>query len=252
MDNASTDGTAEAVREGLPTVRLVALDRNIGCAARNVAAQTTDAELVAFSDDDSWWAPGALASAARCFAAHPRLGLLAARILVGPQERLDPTCAQMRNSPLPARADLPGRPILGFVACGAVVRRAAFLAAGGFCDEFLIGAEEDLLAWDLAAGGWDLAYVDDVVAHHHPSPVRDASARRRRTIRNDLWTTWLRRPLGTAVRHTAATATAATRDPANRSGLLDALRHGGWVLARRRRLPGPVEARLRLLDRASG
>lgn len=32
--------------------------------------------------------------------------------------------------------------------------------------------EETLLAYDLAAAGWQLCYVADVVAHHHPSPIR--------------------------------------------------------------------------------
>jgi hypothetical protein len=35
-----------------------------------------------------------------------------------------------------------------------------------------IGAEEQLLATELATAGWDLVYQHDVVAHHHPSPTR--------------------------------------------------------------------------------
>src|SRR4051794_22366336 len=113
---------------------------------------------------------------------------------------MDPVCSAMAASPLAARPGLPGPAILGFVACGAVVRRTAFLDAGGFNPRFGIGGEERLLALDMATGGWELAYVDSVVAHHHPDADAARPGRRARTLRNDLWTTWLRRRLpGAAV-----------------------------------------------------
>ena len=61
------------------------------------------------------------------------------------------------SSPLPAAVDLPGPRILGFVACGAVVRRAAFREAGGFDAVVHFAGEEERVAIDLAAAGWGLA-----------------------------------------------------------------------------------------------
>jgi GT2 family glycosyltransferase len=81
-------------------------------------------------------------------------------------------CQEMADSPLQPADDLPGPPLLGFIACGAVVRRDAFLEVGGFDARLGVGGEEELLALDLAARGWGLAYVDEVVAHHYPSPSR--------------------------------------------------------------------------------
>src|SRR4051794_32357037 len=169
VDHGSSDGTAEYVRRAHPEVRLIALGENLGAAARTLGVAEARSPYVAFSDDDSWWAPGALACASDRFDAHRRLGLLAARVLVGPGETIDPSCAMMAASPLPTRADLPGPSVLGFLACGAVVRRSAFLEAGGFEARFGVGGEEELLAMDLAAAGWGLAYCKDVVAHHHPT-----------------------------------------------------------------------------------
>src|SRR5205807_7353355 len=100
--------------------------------ARNVGAHAVTAPYVAFADDDSWWAPGALTHAAGLFDRHPELALIAARILVGPRQSLDPTCVTMAQSPVLAAPGQPGPSILGFLACGAVVRRSAFLAVGGF------------------------------------------------------------------------------------------------------------------------
>ena len=249
VDNGSTDGTAEAVRAAFPDVTVLRPGRNLGAAGRTLGVEAARTELVAFADDDSWWAPGALARAAEHFAAAPRLGLLAARMLVGPDETLDPVCAEMRASPLPVPPDVPGRPVLGFVACGAVVRRSAYLQVGGFSPVVFFLGEETLLAQDLAAAGWGLSYVDDVVAHHHPAQGGQRPGRARLQARNALVSSWLRRPLPVTLRHTAAYLRGA-RSPVCRGALLDALRRLPDVVAARRRLPAHVEEQVRLLETA--
>jgi GT2 family glycosyltransferase len=242
VDNGSSDGSVEAVRAQLPGIEVVALPDNRGAVARNVGMARAQTPFVAFCDDDSWWAPGALRAAAAHLAAAPRLAVLQARILVGPEERLDPACAAMAGSPLRRPEDAPGPVLLGFVACGAVVRRDALLAVGGFDDLLFFLGEEQLVAVDLASAGWYVAYVDDVVAHHHPALVhRDPRARARLQRRNALLTTWLRRPWPVVVRATLATAAGAP------GALLDAARRLPAVRRRRRPLPAEVEAGLRLL-----
>src|SRR4051794_26626930 len=139
VDNASADGTAAAVARRHPAVRLIRCERDAGAAARTVGAEAARTPLVAFCDDDSWWAPGALRRAAETFAARPRPRPLAARGLVEPGRPLDPTCAEMAASPLPAPPGLPGPAVLGFVACGAVVRREALLGCGGFHGRYGFG-----------------------------------------------------------------------------------------------------------------
>ena len=79
VDNGSRDGTVEAVRARHREVEVIALDRDRGASARNVALRALDAPYVALCDDDSWWAPGALARAARAMDAAPRVAVLAAR-----------------------------------------------------------------------------------------------------------------------------------------------------------------------------
>lgn len=246
VDNGSSDGTPELVRRHFPHVEVVELDSNHGAVARNVGVERARTPYVAFADDDSGWAPGALPAAADHFDAHPRLGLLAGRILIGDERSPDPVCEEMRDSPLPRERDLPGPSVLGFLACGAVVRREAFLAAGGFDDLVFFMGEEELLALDLRAAGWGLAYVDDVVAHHHPSASRDGVDRRARAARNRILTAVLRRPWPVVAR------TAAEEIRRDRRGGVRAMREVGAVLPRavrrRRRLPPRVEAARRLLD----
>lgn len=247
VDNASTDGTALALRD-VPGVAVVEAGSNFGAAGRNHGAAAATSPLVAFSDDDSWWAAGALARAVELFESHPRLGLLAARTLVGPELADDPINEALAAAPLGTEPDLPGPTVLGFLACAAVVRRDAFLAAGGFHPRYGVGAEEQLLALDLAAAGWGLCYVPEVIAHHHPSPAADRTGRTRRVTRNDLWTAWLRRPLPVAARATLRRAREAARRPEQRAALGDAVLGLPWVVRQRRPVPAHVEAWRRRLD----
>jgi GT2 family glycosyltransferase len=219
-----------------------------GAAARTLGVRHVDAPYVAFCDDDTWWEPGSLRRAADLFDAHPRLAIVTGRVLVGPENREDPACAVLASSPLPREPGMPGPPLLGFLAGASVVRRSAFLEVGGFEPRFFIGGEEEMLAADLAARDWWLCYVSELVAHHHPSPLRDAPRRRSTTARNALWFTWLRRPLFVALRKTLQFA---WRRPWNRDTwltLYEGLRGMPWVLRRRRPLPAKVERGLRLLE----
>jgi len=248
VDNASADGTPARVRQHHPGVVVIELGANRGGYARTIGARASAEPLIAFCDDDSWWQPGSLTAASELFDRHPRLGLLAARVLVGKAGRPDPVSDAMALAPLGTPPDMPGPAVLGFVACGAIVRRAAFLAAGGFDARLGIGGEEEVLALDLAADGWGLAYVEHIVAHHHPSPARHHGTRRRVQTRNALWAAWLRRRPQAALERTMQTLTAAVRDPDARSGIVDALRGVRWVLSERRPLPADVEAAARVLE----
>jgi len=252
VDNGSSDLTASAVRSEFPGVGLMELGVNRGVEARNLGVEQAATPYVAFADDDSWWAEGALGRAADTFDAFSRLGLLAARILVGDDGTPDPVSAFMSEGLLGSDDGLPGPPVLGFIACGAVVRRTAFLEAGGFEPLLFFYGEEQLLALDLVRAGWALAYVEDVIAHHHPSPGRDESRRRQLEVRNGLLTAWMRRPLGPALAATATAMAHGLSQPATRRGLLAALRHLPAALARREAVDHELEGRIRMLERAGG
>jgi GT2 family glycosyltransferase len=246
VDNGSADDTVAAVREAHPAVRVVPLDRNRGAVARNIGVRLADTPYVAFSDDDSWWEPGALARAAEVFDAHPRLGLIAARTLVGADRVPDPVNTAMAGSPLASVPGLPGPPVLGFLACAAIVRRRAFLDVGGFNSLLFFVGEERMLAYDLAAAGWHRCYVPEVAAVHDPSPYRPPSrARRRQELRNLALTAWMRRPPAVALVTSARMGVRAVRDGDARAALLGAAWRLPQALLQRRRVPSAVEDDIR-------
>ena len=247
VDNGSTDGTSRRVREDFPDVELISLTENLGVAARNLAVRRVTTPYVAFNDDDSWWAPGALSHATELFDAHPQLGAVTAHIIVEPAGSDDPVSLEMRDSPLSGDAAVPGVPVLGFLACAAAFRRDAFLEVGGFEERLHFAGEEELLATDLASAGWAIRYVPELRVHHQASRSRDAAWRRRRSLRNALWFLWLRRPARTAVRRSLRLlrdTPMATAVPA----VGEAVLRGAWVLRERRVPPAAVEADLRRLE----
>ena len=249
VDNGSSDGTADSVRRAFPRVEVVELRRNLGAHARNHGVRRAGTPYVALSDDDSWWEPGALARAVTVLDTSPQVGVIAGATVVGEAAEPDPINAVLAASPL-RQGLLPGPRVLGFLGCAAVARRDAFLAAGGYSRLLCIGGEEELLAYDLAALGWPIIYRPDVMVHHWPSAARDARRRRTQELRNHALIGWLRRPMAHALADTAGLATAAwrQRDPVAARALGETLLGLPRALPRRRRLPAPAEADIRLLE----
>lgn len=248
VDNASTDGTVEMVRSEFPAVTLLTPGENLGAVGRNVGVDAVTTPYVAFCDDDTWYDDGALRRAADLLDEHRSLALVTAKIVVEPKGRIDPICEEMEASPLPRPPGLPGSPLLSFLAGVSIVRRSAFLAAGGFSERLWLGGEEELLACDLIRDGWHLAYVDDIVAHHQPSTSRDWHLRRRHGIRNTLWFTWLRRPVPAALRRTLLMVRNVPKDRVSLMGFVDAMAGLPWVIRERRVVPPEMERWYRLLE----
>ncbi|AYD65914.1 glycosyltransferase [Achromobacter sp. LC458] len=235
VDNGSTDGTADHLQQEFPAVLLVRVGKNLGAAGRNHGVAQVTTPYVAFCDDDTCWAPGALERAADLLDAHAEIAVLNARILVGADARLDPACAAMAQSPLPALAGI-GPELVGFMAGANVMRTRSFMDAGGYWEPFFIGGEETLLSLDIMADGGRIVYAPDLETYHWPSKSRDAPLRRRMLARNALWTAWLRLPAGMAARRSLAVLRDLPGWPERLRACRDAL--AGWELIRehRRRL----------------
>jgi hypothetical protein len=247
LDNDSSTPLAEAVAQVRPDAECLRLPRNLGAVARNIGVRRATTDYVAFADDDSWWAPGSLARAVAVMEAHPRLAVLAGKVVVGADQLVDSISVAMAGAPLGQDSDLPGPNIAGFLACGAVVRRSAFLSVHGFDPVVFFAGEEERLTLDLLSDRWGLAYVDEVVSQHMPAQRTCAAEAARRSLlaRNAVLTAWMRRPVPVAARRTLRLARAGADQ---RAGVRAAVRRMPGALARRHRVPAHVEELLRGLE----
>lgn len=148
VDNASTDGTAKAVRERIPGVTMLRRQINEGSAARNLGVAQAAGRFIVFLDDDSHPTPGAIERALLLLEARQEVGLVGGRVEL-------PDGSQ----------DGAALPIV-MPACALVVRRSAFQSIGGFDPHFFRQAEEYDLIFKMLRAGYDVQRFEDLVFHH--------------------------------------------------------------------------------------
>ena len=169
VDNASTDGTADAVARILPDVRVVRLDRNRGACGKNAGLPLAAGEVVVFLDDDSFPTGDAVRRVVEHFAADERLGAAVFTVTLpdGSQE-----CS--------AYPDVA-------IGCGTAFRRAALEQVGGLPHDFFMQAEEYDLSLRLLDAGWDVRRFDDLHVRHLKTPAaRQPTRTTRLDARNNL------------------------------------------------------------------
>ncbi len=178
VDNASSDGTADAVREQFPAVRLIELDENTGVAAFNRGVEASTGKTVLILDDDSWPDPTALTLA---------LELLAERNdIVG--VALHPRHPDGGRSewPFAHRVDLACDqwPVMG---CGNLVRKAAWQRVGGYCEGYFLYRNDTDLALTLGTVGKVWFDPSWVVWHDSPAAARKSVRWCHLATRNWIW-----------------------------------------------------------------
>jgi GT2 family glycosyltransferase len=172
-------------------VRVLRPGRNLGIAARNLGAREAKGDLLLMLDDDSYPLPGAIETLAELFARNDRLAVAGGLVRdVDPEtgaenERGTNTFDYWLGDPNRPDDDVPS---FFFPEGASMIRRDAFLEAGGYFEPyFQAGAGLDL-ATRLLSGGWDVRYVPAAkFVHLKAGSGRDKSAMLRARIRNQLW-----------------------------------------------------------------
>jgi len=186
VDNASTDGSQEMVRDEFPDVHLVALPQNVAAAARNEGVRAAKGEIVFTLDNDVLFTtPDDVARGVAAFERHPRAAVVSFTIL-GPGGTLSRRdwCHPRDPDRWADTEFLTDYVLEGASAC----RREAFLAAGGYWPPFFIGHEGWDLAMRLLDAGHDLVYSPAVrVRHMVDQTVRPSSRIYYTFTRNAIW-----------------------------------------------------------------
>jgi GT2 family glycosyltransferase len=186
VDNGSTDGTAEAIRTGFPTVVLVPQERNLGApAARNAGVAACQGEVLIFLDDDVRVEDSGFFERVRqAFDRAPDMAVAAFRIL-------DPATRRPRRFEIPrGRKDLEREPCETsyFISAGCAIRRVAYRQAGGMDESLVYGFEELDFSYRAVARGLRLFYRPDLEVLHHMAETGRPSWRRPYYFyRNKIW-----------------------------------------------------------------
>lgn len=145
VDDASTDGTADWLKETYPSITVVERRVNGGVAsARNMGLKQASGEFVAFLDSDDWWNPDFLERQQRELTLHPEAVL--SYCDCAPMNPDGSAFVMPRPQPVadtpPAELILFHQPIL---APSAVLFRADRVrAVGGFREKILNAEDSDL------------------------------------------------------------------------------------------------------------
>jgi GT2 family glycosyltransferase len=188
VDNVSTDGSAQMVRERHPWARLVESGENLGYGrAINLVAAQTESEWFAFSNSDIELHGDALAALVEAGEQDPASGVIAPRLItpegitqhsVWPFPTVLTTAAQnigprvirgatgerllLRGMWNPDRA----RRVPWAEGAFLLVRREAWDAVGGFDPEQWMSAEDLDLGWRMQEAGWATRYEPAAVMDH--------------------------------------------------------------------------------------
>ncbi|MCX2727140.1 glycosyltransferase family 2 protein [Thermomicrobium sp. 4228-Ro] len=199
VDNDSTDGTVELVRQRYPWVHLIALEANRGfAAANNVGIRASRGEAILLLNPDTEVRPGAISWLWSALQAAPHVGLVGARLLNPDgslqsagyrfpgyvQNVLDffPIHPRLIGSRLNGRFG-PGDGLSPFAidhplgAC-MLVRRAVIEQVGGLDEGYFYYSEEIDWCRRIRAAGWTILTAPAaLVVHHAGGSTRQVSAR---------------------------------------------------------------------------
>jgi GT2 family glycosyltransferase len=213
VDDASPDQVASRTAGAFPGVRVVRRETRGGfCAAANAGVRHATFPIVELLNDDAeataGWAEGALA----VFRRRTAVVAVAPLVLAGPAgERIDSAgdryylggvAGKRGHGQAPAGAYLRPGPVFGASGCGAFYRRDAFLAVGGFPEEFEAYFDDVDLAFRLRRAGGEVWYEPGSRVLHHggASYGRPAGRVLAMQSRNEERVYWRNLPPGHLVR----------------------------------------------------
>jgi GT2 family glycosyltransferase len=179
VDNGSHDGTADFVRDRFPSVRLVALQRNVGFAAgNNAGVATARGSYVAFLNNDTVAEPGWLGALRAGVDQAAGFALTTSRIVYMHDPSIIDSAgdgllrwggAFKRHHGAPAHVASESEEVFGVCGAACLMPRALFEELGGFDEDFFASHEDVDLSYRARLRGYRCRYVADAVVLHHGS-----------------------------------------------------------------------------------
>jgi N-acetylglucosaminyl-diphospho-decaprenol L-rhamnosyltransferase len=195
IDNASTDGSADAVREHHPEATLIALAQRTGKGENDSRLlEQSRGRFCLLLNEDSELQPGAVSELLAALEADSRAAAAGARLLTSEGQETD--CAwRLPDIPwaLAAAVFMHSRVAVqsrgervrevGWVQSSAMlVRREAARQVGWLDPDFFVYSDETDFCRRLRDAGWRILFVPAARAVHHDQLSTDSAAMRRRIV----------------------------------------------------------------------
>lgn len=186
VDNASSDGSPEAVRKQFPTVKLILTSQNVGFgAANNLAIHQSKGEFIWFLNSDTQIKPGAISPLIEFMEENPLAGGVGSKLL-NPDGSLQTSCypfptisrelwrlfhldAIWKYGVYDQSQWDPNKPREVDIIQGAslFLRREALDKVGIFDEDYFMYTEEVDLCYRLKNAGWHLYWVPQSEVIHY-------------------------------------------------------------------------------------
>lgn len=199
VDNGSSDGSIDLVRDEFPEVRIIALAHNRGFAGGcNAGIQAATGQLIATINNDAFAEATWLEEMVRAAQIDEKIGMVASKLLFAHE----PTTVNAagicvdragiawdRHSGFTDDASEADQEIFGPCAAAALYSRRLFDEVGTFDEDFYCYLEDVDLAWRAQLAGWRCVYAPRARALHRHSATagRNSRFKRYHLGRNKIW-----------------------------------------------------------------
>ena len=191
LDNASDDGSADAVRARGADIRLIELDRRTGKAENDsTLLGQARGQYALLLNEDAELLEGAPAALLAALEADPRAAVAAAQLL-DPEGRAQPTAWRLPGVStalvgalfLHRRLTVQSGGEVGWAQSSAMLVRTGAAAEVGYLDpEFFVYSDETDFEKRLRDAGWRILLVPEARAIHHEQLATDLAAAERRIV----------------------------------------------------------------------
>lgn len=163
IDNCSTDGTGDMVRNDFPEMTYVLLHKNIGASARNIGLKHSAADIIITLDDDViGLTDDSINYVARLFESNPSLGAVNFQIR---DYFTGDICNWVHHKKEEDYADKEF-PTYEITEGAVAFRKAALEKAGYYADDFFLSHEGPDLAYRILDRGYDISYSGKIIVRH--------------------------------------------------------------------------------------
>jgi GT2 family glycosyltransferase len=177
VDNGSSDGSADHVRERFPQVRVIEAKENLGFAAgNNLALRRLGTPYAVLLNNDTRVRPGWLAALVAAAESEPRVGSVQAKLVFADQPTVVQSAGTLLLSDGSGGDRGSGEPDDGrysrreeiFAACAAAAlyRKEALDEVGLLDESFFMYYEDTDLGWRLRLAGWKTLLEPKAVVEH--------------------------------------------------------------------------------------